>query len=128
MLSSQCTYSLTYVADPPQLSFALAVPPYSSLCAELLPDDVLQGDGVGGEFADALAQLLDGHMFLVEVEAVERLVIDVRLLLDIESCGRGGVELLRDSVVRVNELLKEIRLCAPSISMKRTSRMTCLRV
>ena len=39
------------------------------LRGELLLDDVLKGDGISGELADTLAQLLDGHLLLVEVEA-----------------------------------------------------------
>ena len=80
------------------------------LRGELLLDDVLKGDGISGELADTLTQLLDGHLLLVEVEAEERLVADVRLLLDVERRGGGGVELLGDGVVRVDELLQQVGL------------------
>lgn len=81
-----------------------------NLRGELLLDDVLKGDSIGGELADTLTQLLDGHLLLVEVEAEERLVADVRLLLDVERRGGGGVELLGDGVVRVDELLQQVGL------------------
>ena len=58
-----------------------------NLRGELLLDDVLKGDGISGELADTLTQLLDGHLVLVEVEAEERFVVDVRLLLDVERRG-----------------------------------------
>jgi hypothetical protein len=53
------------------------------LCAKLGRKDVLEGDGIGGKFGNTLAQLLDRHLVLVEVEAEQRLVVDVRLLLDV---------------------------------------------
>lgn len=74
---------------------------------KLRPDDVLQGDSVGGELADALAQLLDGHLVLVEVKAEGRLVVDVRLLLNVKSRSGRSVELLGNRLCRVVELLKE---------------------
>ena len=80
------------------------------LRGELLLDDLLKGDGISGELADTLTQLLDGHLLLVEVEAEERLVADVRLLLDVERRGGGSVELLGDGVVRVDELLQQVGL------------------
>jgi hypothetical protein len=58
--------------------------PYGAgLCLDLLTQDVLERDGVG-EFRDALAELLDGHLVLVEVKAEVGLVVDVALLLNIE--------------------------------------------
>ena len=56
----------------------------ADLRRELLLDNILEGNSVGGEFANALAQLLHGHLLLVEVEAEERLVVNIRLLLDVE--------------------------------------------
>lgn len=79
------------------------------LCAELALQDVLQGDGVGGELADTLSQLLDGHLVLVEVEAVQGLVADVRLLLDVQRRRGRGVELLGDGLLGVEQLLEQGR-------------------
>ena len=81
-----------------------------NLCLDLLAQDVLEGDGVGGEFRDTLAELLDGHLVLVEVEAEVGLVVDVGLLLDVERAGVLGDELLGDVVLRVVELLKQVGL------------------
>lgn len=69
------------------------------LCLDLALDDILERDGIGGELADTLAQLLDGHLVLVEVEAEQRLVLEVRLLLDVERGGGRGVQLLGDGGV-----------------------------
>lgn len=44
---------------------------------ELLLEDILEGDGVSSELADTLAELVDGHGVLVEVEAEEGLVVKV---------------------------------------------------
>lgn len=66
---------------------------------DLLAEDVLKGDGVSGEFRDTLAELLDGHLVLVEVEAEIGLVVDVGLLLDVELAGILGDELLGDVVL-----------------------------
>lgn len=44
---------------------------------DLLLEDVLERLGISSKLGDALAQLLDGHLLLVEVEAEERLVVDV---------------------------------------------------
>jgi len=57
------------------------------LCDNLLAQDILQGDGISGELADTLAQLLHRHGVLVEVESEVGLVIDVGLLLDVEALG-----------------------------------------
>lgn len=67
----------------------------------------LEGVGVGGELADTLAQLLDGHLVLVEVEAEGGLVVDVGLLLDVEGGGGGSVELLGDGLGGVEEILEK---------------------
>jgi hypothetical protein len=59
--------------------------PYGAgLCLDLLTQDVLERDSVGGEFRDTLAELLDGQLVLVEVKAEVGLVVDVALLLNIE--------------------------------------------
>lgn len=50
---------------------------------ELLLEDVLEGHSIGGELADTFAELLDGHLVLVEVEAEVGLVVDVGLLLEV---------------------------------------------
>jgi hypothetical protein len=83
-----------------------------SALLELGLDDALEGDGVGSELADALAELLDGHLVLVEVEAEHGLAVDVRLLLEIERAGGGGIELLGDGGIRVEEVLEEVGLLA----------------
>lgn len=78
----------------------------------LLPQDALQRDGVGGKLADALAELLDGHLVLVEVEAVQWLVLEVMFPGDVEGLGVGGVEFLGDVLGRVVEFFEEVGLCA----------------
>jgi hypothetical protein len=88
----------------------------SPLCArfhlsgELALEERLEGLGVGSELGDTITELLDGHLVLVEVEAEESLVVDVRLLLDVETGGLGGIELLGDVVVGVEEVLKQVGL------------------
>jgi hypothetical protein len=83
----------------------------NNLCLlELLLEDLLKGDGVSSELADALAELVDGHGVLVEVEAEETLVVEVWLLLEVELAGFRSDELLGDLVLAVVELLEEVRL------------------
>lgn len=77
---------------------------------DLLLDDALEGDGISSKLGDTFSKLLDGHLFLVEVEAEESLVIQVAALGDVKVRGTGGVELLRHSGVGVVELLKEVGL------------------
>lgn len=77
---------------------------------QLLLENVLEGDGIGCKLADTLAQLLDGHLVLVEVESEEGLVVDVRLLLEVEGRGAGRVQLLGDGLVGVEELLEQVGL------------------
>lgn len=79
----------------------------NSLCPELLLDNVLERDGIGSELADTLAELLNGHLVLVEVEAEVSLVRDVRLLLNVEGACRAGLELLGNSLLGVLELLQQ---------------------
>jgi hypothetical protein len=69
----------------------------STLCLDLLAQNVLEGNGISREFRDALAKLLDGHLVLVE---------DVGLLLEVKVVGIGGIELLGNVVLRVVKLLK----------------------
>lgn len=80
------------------------------LSRELLLEDALEGDSVSGELADALTELLDGHLVLVEVESEDGLVLDVSLLLEIEGRSLGSIELLGDIVVGVEEVLEEVGL------------------
>lgn len=79
------------------------------LSLDLLAEDVLEGDGVGGELADALGELVDGHGVLVEVEAEESLVLEVGLLLDVELGDVLSLQLLGNGVLAVVEGLEEVR-------------------
>lgn len=86
-----------------------------SLCVvaslgELLLEDTLEGNGVSSELADTLTELLDGHLVLVEVEAEEGLIVDVGLLLEVQSSGLLSVELLGDGLLGVEEVLKQVGL------------------
>lgn len=87
-------------------------PSYSSsfLRRQLLLENVLEGDGIGGKLADTLAQLLDGHLVLVEVESEEGLVVDVALLLEVQGGGAGGVQLLGDGLGGVEKILEQVGL------------------
>lgn len=97
------------------------------LCLNLLAEDVLEGDGVSSEFRNALAELLDGHLVLVEVEAEGSLVVDVALLLNVERVGVGGVELLGNGLGRVVELLEEVGLGSVSGSCEtQTAQLTAM--
>ena len=80
------------------------------LCLNLGLEGILEGDGIGGELADTLAELVNGHWVLVEVEAEVGLVVDVGLLLEVEGRGGGGVKLLGDGIGGVLEVLKEVGL------------------
>jgi hypothetical protein len=84
--------------------------PRHHLCLNLLAEDVLERHRVGGELGNALAQLLDGHLVLVEEEAELGLVVNVRLLLKVERAGLGRIQLLGDIVLRVVELLEQVGL------------------
>lgn len=53
---------------------------------------------------------MDGHGVLVEVEAEQTLVVEVRLLLDVEAGGGRTVELLGDRLLAVVQLLEEVGL------------------
>jgi hypothetical protein len=78
--------------------------------SKLLLEDALERLGIGGELADTLAELVDGHGVLVEVEAEEGLVGDVALLLDVEGRSLSGVELLGDGLGGVEEVLEQVGL------------------
>ena len=84
-----------------------------TLCGDLLLEDVLQSNSIGGELGDTFSKLLNGHLVLVEVEAEESLVVQVALLRDIKLGGAGGVKLLRNSGGRVIEILEEVGLKEP---------------
>lgn len=77
------------------------------LRGDLLAQDVLQGDGVRGKLGDTLTQLLHGHLLLVEVEAEQRLVVQVGALGDVQLGGRGRVQLLGDGLLGVVQLLQQ---------------------
>lgn len=81
----------------------------------LLLENVLEGNGVSRELGDTLAELLDGHLLLVEVEAEGGLVVDVGLLLDVEAGSVGSIELLGDGLLGVVEILKKVGLRSVSI-------------
>ena len=80
------------------------------LCLNLGLEGILEGDGISGELADTLAELVNGHWVLVEVEAEVGLVVNVRLLLQVERAGVGRIQLLGDRVLRVVELLEQVGL------------------
>ena len=76
----------------------------------LLLQDTLQRDCVGGKLADALTKLVGCHGVLVEVEAEEGFVVDIRDLLDVKTGGCTGVEFLGYVVLAVVEVFEEIWL------------------
>jgi hypothetical protein len=77
---------------------------------ELFLEDALESDSISSELADTLSELLNSHLVLVEVEAEESLVLDVRLLLDVERRGLRSIELLRDRLGGVEEVLEQVGL------------------
>lgn len=80
-----------------------------SCLLNLFPENALQCDSISSEFADTFAKLLDCHLFLVEVEAEGRLIVDVASLGDIQRSGGGSIELLWDRVLGVVQVLQQIR-------------------
>lgn len=84
-----------------------SLPPLS---LNLLSQNVLERLGVSGELGDTLAQLLDGHLLLVEVESEVGLTVDVCLLLDVERVGVGRIELLGHLILGVVQLLEQVGL------------------
>lgn len=81
-----------------------------NLSLDLLLKQLLQSNRIRRELGDTLPELLRGHSILVQVEAEERLVLEVAALGDVEVGGIGRVELLGDRVGRVVELLQEVGL------------------
>ena len=79
---------------------------FPSLRLNLLPENVLKCDGVGGEFGDTLTQLLNSHLLLVKVEAEVGLVLDVSLLLNVERSRLRSIKLRGDIVLGVVELFE----------------------
>lgn len=82
----------------------------SLLRLDLLLQQLLQGDGVRRELGDALAQLLHRHLVLVEVEAEERLVVQVAALGDVQRRRARRVQLLGHRRRRVVQFLQQARL------------------
>lgn len=102
--SSACASILTGRCAPRNNPF------YLHLSGNLVLDNLLEGDGVSSKLADALAELLDSHLLLVEGEAELGLVVDESLALNVLGSGGGTVELLGDGVGAVEELLEETGL------------------
>ena len=82
----------------------------------MLPEDALERDGIGGKPGDTLAQLLNSHGLLVEVEAEESLVINVRFLLDIQRSGVLSIKLLRDIGGRIVKFFEKFGLRANTLA------------
>jgi hypothetical protein len=76
---------------------------------ELFLEDALESDSISSELADTLSELLNSHLVLVEVEAEESLVFDVRLLLDVQRRGLRSIKLLGDRLRGVEEVLEQVR-------------------
>jgi hypothetical protein len=85
-------------------------PPVKRLSLNLLAQDVLERDSVRRELGDTLAELLNRHLVLVEVETEVSLVVNVRLLLQVERVSLGSIELLGDCILGVIELLEQVGL------------------
>jgi hypothetical protein len=77
---------------------------------DLLLEDALERNSVGGKLGDTLAQLFGGHGLLVEVETEVSFVAEVALLLNVKRRGVAGIKLLGDSVLRVVQILEEVGL------------------
>ena len=75
---------------------------------ELGLDDLLKSLGISSELGDTLTELLNRHLVLVEVEAEERLIVEVRLLLDVQGVCGLSLQLLWDGVLGVLELLQKV--------------------
>lgn len=76
----------------------------------LLAEDGLEGLGISGELGDTLAEFLDAHLVLVEVEAEAGFVGEIFALGDVEGLGLFGEEFLGDGVGGVSELFEETGL------------------
>lgn len=79
--------------------------------SHLLRQEVLQLHRSGRKRRDAIPQLLHRHLLLVELEPELGLVVEVGLLLDVETVGVAGLELGGHGVFAVVELFEEGRLC-----------------
>lgn len=77
---------------------------------DLLLEDILERNGIGGELGNALAEFLDRHGFLVEVETEQRFVFDVGFLLQVEGRGVFRVEFLLHFVGGVVEFFEKVGL------------------
>jgi len=62
-------------------------PKLASLCLNLRLKDILKSHSISSKLADALPQLLNCHLVLVEIEAEVGFLVNVCLLLDIERLG-----------------------------------------
>lgn len=71
-------------------------------------EQLLQGHSVGGELGDTLAELLNSHGLLVEVEAERSLVVEVLALGDVQVRGTGGVKLLGNGLLGVVQILEQV--------------------
>ena len=61
---------------------------------ELLLKDALERNSICSKLRDTLSKFLNGHGFLVEVEAEQSLVVEIFALLDIQARGVLSIELL----------------------------------
>ena len=61
--------ALSYHKIPPGKVHANLDSRTRSSFLDLLPKNALQGNGICGEFTDTFSELLNGHLFFVEVEA-----------------------------------------------------------
>ena len=55
------------------------------LMSQLLFQDTLQSDRIGGKFSDTIAKLFCSHLLLVQRVTELCLVVDVRQFLDVEG-------------------------------------------
>ena len=84
--------------------------PLTNLTLNLLPQYPFERDRIRREVGDALTQLVDGHGVLVEVEAEERLVREVGLLLDVKALRVACIELFRHVGGGVEEIFEKFGL------------------
>lgn len=82
---------------------------------DLLCQDILQLHRRGRKGRDAVTQLVNGHLLLIELESELGFVIEVFLLLDVEAVGVVGLELGGDRVSAVVELFEESGLVSTSL-------------
>lgn len=103
-------HSVSYHLFIPSNSFSISHKKNDSLSLNLLPQSVLQCNGISSKVADTFPKLLSSHGILVEVESEVSFVVDVTELLDIESLGSSGIELLWNWGIGVHQLFKELGL------------------